>query len=113
MADAVRSGSCVGIGIGRPAASDPYLPAEIVSGTVSGATVSGIPSGDFAVQLVAACAQIEAIARGEPVFDLSNTKDLERFGEAFKVHVQHRAQEMSAGIVTAGHLHLPVPKEHT
>ncbi|QRW17443.1 NADH:flavin oxidoreductase/NADH oxidase [Rhizoctonia solani] len=72
MADAVRAGSCAGIGLGRPATSDPYLPKEIISGEVSGATLSRLPPGDFWAQGEASGSQEESIARGFPVFDLSD-----------------------------------------
>ncbi|KAF8598121.1 NADH oxidase, partial [Ceratobasidium sp. AG-I] len=112
MADAVRSGSCAGIGIGRPAASDPQLPDGIISGVVAGATLSGFSPGDFTSQIVAAGVQMESIARGEPVFDISNPEELKRFGAAFKAHVERKAKEMGSGMVTAGHLHLDAPKAH-
>ncbi|CAE6459792.1 unnamed protein product, partial [Rhizoctonia solani] len=72
MADAVRAGSCVGIGLGQPATSDPYLPNEVLSGRVPGATVNRLPPGSYYLQVAASGSQEESIARGIPIFDLSD-----------------------------------------
>ncbi|KAF8600054.1 NADH oxidase [Ceratobasidium sp. AG-I] len=98
MAEAVRSSTCVGVGIARPACSDPYLPADIMSGKVSGATENKLPPGDFGIQILAAGAQMEAIARREPVFDLSDPKALSRFGEAAQAFQKRMAEDVGKGV---------------
>ncbi|KAG9125702.1 hypothetical protein FRC07_006531, partial [Ceratobasidium sp. 392] len=109
MADAVRSGSCAGVGIARPACSDPYLPAEVISGKVSGATDVKLPVGDFGIQILAAGAQMEALGRGEPVFDLSDAKVLRRFNEAVEAFQKERMENMTKGIIQAGYFVLHTP----
>lgn len=97
MADAVRSGVCTGVGLGRPAGSDPTLPSEIIEGKVTGATESKLPPGDFGIQLLATGTQMESIARGKPVFDLSDPKSLSRFIEAAQAYHKGQAESLSKG----------------
>lgn len=108
MAEAVRSGSCAGIGLGRPAASDPYLPADIVAEKLGGATESKLPPNDFGIGVVAAGAQMEAIGRGEPVFDLPDPKVLQKFTEAVKVHHKKIVEHIVKGDIQAGYVVLSV-----
>jgi hypothetical protein len=102
MADAIRSGTCAGIGLARPAGSDPHLPTDLAAGKVGGATLSKLPVGDFGIQALAAGAQMEAIASGEPVFDLSDPKTLYRFGEAAKAFKEEMIGNMSKGVINPG-----------
>ena len=97
-------------GIARPACSDPYLPASIISGKVSGVTEDKLPPGDFGLQVMAAGVQMEAIARGEPVFDLSDPKALSRFGEAAKVFQKRTAEDAGKGVISAGYFVLGAPE---
>ena len=97
MADAIRSGACAGVGLGRPAGSDPLLPAEIVQGKVSGATENKLPPHDFGQQLLATGIQMEAIARGKPVFDLSDPKALSRFAETAQAYHKKQAESVVNG----------------
>jgi len=110
MAEAIRSGTCAGVGIARPACSDPYLPADIISGKVGGATENKLPPGDFGIQLVAAGVQIQSIGRGEPIFDLSDPKALSRFGDAAQAFQKRMVEDMGKGVVSAGYFTLGAPE---
>ncbi|KAG8688904.1 hypothetical protein FRC09_012679 [Ceratobasidium sp. 395] len=113
MAEAVRTGSCVGVGIARPACSDPYLPAEIISGMVPGATEVKLPHDDFGLHILAAGALMEALGRGEPVFDLSDPKVLTRFNEAVRVFYKETTENTSKGIIKAGYFVLGAPEVYS
>ncbi|KAF8751234.1 NADH:flavin oxidoreductase / NADH oxidase family [Rhizoctonia solani] len=76
MAEAVRLGTCAGVGLGRPAGSDPLLPNDIIQRNVTGATDMKIPPHEFGLGLLATGVQMEAIARGKPVIDLSDPRSL-------------------------------------
>ncbi|KAF8676951.1 NADH:flavin oxidoreductase / NADH oxidase family [Rhizoctonia solani] len=102
MADAVRAGSCAGIGLGRPATSDPYLPKEIISGEVSGATLSRLPPGDFWAQGEASGSQEESIARGFPVFDLSDPEVAANYLKRTTEFHHQMELDFKKGIVGAG-----------
>ncbi|QRV93333.1 NADH:flavin oxidoreductase/NADH oxidase [Ceratobasidium sp. AG-Ba] len=102
MAEAIRSGSCAGVGIARPACSDPYLPAEIIAGKAAGSTEVKLPANDFAILSMAAGAQMEALGRDEPVFDLSDPKVVRRFNEAAQAYRKDTMESMKKGVVRAG-----------
>ncbi|KAH7327573.1 NADH oxidase [Rhizoctonia solani] len=102
MADAVRAGSCAGIGLGRPATSDPYLPQEIISGQVSGATLNLLPPGEFWVQGEASGSQEESIARGLPIFDLSDPVVIDKYRKLASEFYAQMALDFEKGVVGAG-----------
>ncbi|CAE6435824.1 unnamed protein product [Rhizoctonia solani] len=104
MADAIRAGSCAGIGLGRPATSDPYLPGEIISGQASGATLNRLPPGDFWAQGEASGSQEESIARGLPVFDLSDPEVADKYYKLTSDFHKQMELEFKSGIVGAGFL---------
>lgn len=103
MADAVRSRACAGIGIARPAASDPYLPAEIIVGKVGGATENKLPDENFGIQILAAGVQMEAIAQGNPPFDWSDPEELARFEKAAQIYSERINEAKEKGIILAGY----------
>ncbi|CUA76205.1 hypothetical protein RSOLAG22IIIB_12124 [Rhizoctonia solani] len=102
MADAVRAGSCAGIGLGRPATSDPYLPKEIISGQCSGATLNRLPPGDFWIQGEASGSQEESIARGLPVFDLSDPEVVNKYKKLASEFYEQMSLDFKQGVVGAG-----------
>ncbi|KAJ1307103.1 hypothetical protein OPQ81_001221 [Rhizoctonia solani] len=102
MADAVRAGSCAGIGLGRPATSDPYLPHEIISVQVSGATLNRLPPGDFWLQGEASGSQEESIARGLPIFDLSDALVVEKYRKLASEFYNQMDIDLKNGVVRAG-----------
>ncbi|CCO32064.1 NADPH dehydrogenase [Rhizoctonia solani AG-1 IB] len=102
MADAVRAGSCAGIGLGRPATSDPYLPREIISGQVSGATLNRLPPGDFWAQGEASGSQEESIARGLPIFDLSDPEVAAKYHKVTSEFHKQMDLDFKDGVVGAG-----------
>ncbi|EUC56005.1 NADH:flavin oxidoreductase/NADH oxidase [Rhizoctonia solani AG-3 Rhs1AP] len=102
MADAVRAGSCTGIGLGRPATSDPHLPKEIISGQATGATLNRLPPGDFWLQGEASGSQEESIARGLPVFDLSDLEAVTKYQKLASDFYEQMASDFKQGVVGAG-----------
>ncbi|KAJ1305524.1 hypothetical protein OPQ81_000531 [Rhizoctonia solani] len=107
MAEAVRSGTCAGVGLGRPAGSDPILPSEIIKGVATGATDIKISPNDFGLSLLATGVQMEAIARGKPVVDLSDPRELVRFKEAAQVYHEHQAEDFQKGVLDPRYFYLP------
>ncbi|CAE6533975.1 unnamed protein product [Rhizoctonia solani] len=102
MADAVRAGSCAGVGLGRPATSDPYLPKEIISSQVTGATLNRMPPGEFWMQGEASGSQEESIARGLPIFDLSDPEVVEKYRRLASEFYDQMALDFKEGVVGAG-----------
>ncbi|QRW10138.1 NADH:flavin oxidoreductase/NADH oxidase [Ceratobasidium sp. AG-Ba] len=102
MAEAIRSGSCVGVGIGRPACSDLYLASDIISGITPGSTNIKLPLDDFGILSAAAGSQMEALARGAPVFDLSDPKTVQWFNESLQVYRKESTDNMKKGIIQPG-----------
>ncbi|CAE6501084.1 unnamed protein product [Rhizoctonia solani] len=107
MAEAVRSGACAGVGFGRPAGSDPILPSEIIQGAVTGATEMQISPHDFGLGSLATGVQMEAIARGKPVIDLSDPNELVRFKDAAQAHNQKQQENLEKGIIDPRFFYLP------
>ncbi|CAE7161916.1 unnamed protein product [Rhizoctonia solani] len=107
MAEAVRSGACAGVGLGRPAGSDPTLPDEIIRGVATGATDMKVPPNDYALGFLVAGVQMEAIARAKPVIDLSNADELVRFGAAAESYQQQQAEGLKKGVFNPRHFYLP------
>ncbi|CAE6519333.1 unnamed protein product [Rhizoctonia solani] len=107
MAEAVRSGACAGVGLGRPAGSDPILPSEIIQGAATGATDMKISPHDFGLGLLATGIQMEAIARGKPVIDLSDPNELVRFKDAAQAHNQKQQENLKKGIFDPRFFYLP------
>lgn len=69
-----------GIGLGRPAAAEPRLPVDILSGKVTGAVRPRDEVADeLLVYLTAAGAQIRQVAKGREPFDLSDATAVEKF----------------------------------
>ncbi|KAG8738867.1 hypothetical protein FRC10_006416 [Ceratobasidium sp. 414] len=104
MAAAVRSGHCAGVGLGYPSASDPYLPVQILSGQLGGATKPDADNLDSSLLSMAAGTQMEAIARGDVVFDLSNPRHLHEFNNRARVFLDQREEMLKNGIVEAGYM---------
>ncbi|KAF8732474.1 NADH:flavin oxidoreductase / NADH oxidase family, partial [Rhizoctonia solani] len=107
MAEAVRLGTCAGVGLGRPAGSDPLLPNDIIQRNVTGATDMKIPPHEFSLGLLATGVQMEAIARGKPVIDLSDPKELTRFTEAAQSYHQQKAEDLKKGVFDPRFFYLP------
>ncbi|CUA78306.1 12-oxophytodienoate reductase 3 [Rhizoctonia solani] len=107
MAEAVRSGACAGVGLGRPAGSDPILPNEIIQGAASGATDIKLSPHDFALGLLATGVQMEAISRGKPVIDLSDPRELVRFKDAAQTYHQQQAENIKRGVLNPRFFYLP------
>ncbi|CAE6477801.1 unnamed protein product, partial [Rhizoctonia solani] len=107
MAEAVRSGACAGVGLGRPAGSDPVLPSEIIQGAATGATDMKIAPHDFGLGLLATGIQMEAIARGKSVIDLSDPEELARFQEAAQSYHQRQAEDLKQGVFDPRFFYLP------
>ncbi|CAE6486378.1 unnamed protein product [Rhizoctonia solani] len=109
MAEAIRSGICKGISIARPAGSDPLLPLQITEGRVSGATNVKIPQDDIITTILATGVQMELMARGKPVVDLSNPGEVSRFEDAARAHHAEKAERLLQGIIVPGYFVLETP----
>ncbi|KAH7323338.1 NADH oxidase [Rhizoctonia solani] len=107
MAEAIRSGACAGVGLGRPAGSDPILPNEIIQGVATGATDMKISPHDFGLGLLATGVQMEAIARGKPVIDLSDPNELVRFKDAAQEYHQKQQEGLKGGVFDPRFFFLP------
>ncbi|GAO47484.1 FMN-linked oxidoreductase [Saitoella complicata NRRL Y-17804] len=98
MVHAVSSGSCHGIGLGRPLTAEPFLCRDILSGSVNACLNNKLPS-DMGMQIVGAGSQITEIAAGKEPFDSSDEKVVERFleecGKAFAAMAEQK--EKTAG----------------
>ncbi|OTA70716.1 FMN-linked oxidoreductase [Hypoxylon sp. EC38] len=69
-----------GIGLGRPAAQEPRLPNDILSGKVTAAIKPRDEIIDeFLIHLTAAGTQMRQIAKGQEPFDMSDPKAVEKF----------------------------------
>ncbi|KAH7323339.1 NADH oxidase [Rhizoctonia solani] len=111
MAEAIRSGICKGIGIARPAGSDPLLPVEIIQGRVGGATDVKLPPEDIVTTILATGVQMESMARGRPVVDLSNPKEVLRFKDAARAHHEKKVARLLQGVVDPGYFVLETSGE--
>ncbi|KAG9076821.1 hypothetical protein FRC06_009303 [Ceratobasidium sp. 370] len=104
MAAAVRSSHGASIGLGCPSASDPHLPAQILSGQLGGATKPDADNMDSSLLYTVAGTQMEAIARGDVVFDLSNPEHLREFNSRAREFLDQREEKLKNGIVEAGYM---------
>ncbi|XXH03649.1 hypothetical protein Hte_010054 [Hypoxylon texense] len=76
-----------GIGLGRPAAQEPRLPADILSGKVTGAVrPRDEVVNQVMVHLSAAGAQMRQVAKGREPFDLSDATAVEKFNAELGQH---------------------------
>jgi hypothetical protein len=66
-----------------------------------------IPPNDFALGMLATTVQMEAIARGKPVIDLSDPKELARLQEAAQNHQQRQAENLKKGVFDPRSFYLP------
>ncbi|CAE6449357.1 unnamed protein product [Rhizoctonia solani] len=98
MAEAIRDGACAGVGLGRPAASDPALPNEIIQKTVAGATKMIFSPDDFTRATLATQLQMVELGQGQPVIDLSDPQDYARFQEFITQYLREQAQKLEEGL---------------
>lgn len=68
-----------GIGLGRPLAQEPHLPADILTGRVQGAIAQKLDHNDFQLAVVAAGTHIRQLGRDEEPVDLSVQENVEGF----------------------------------
>ncbi|KAK3934008.1 FMN-linked oxidoreductase [Diplogelasinospora grovesii] len=81
MVDALKT--VHGIGLGRPVATEPYLPRDILSGEVKAAIQPlGIDDNDFGVTAALAGAQIKLVGKGLDPLDSSAPETVKMFKEA-------------------------------
>ncbi|CAE6434696.1 unnamed protein product [Rhizoctonia solani] len=98
MAEAIREGACAGVGLGRPAASDPTLPNEIIQKRVAGATKMKFSPDDLTMSTLATGIQMLELAQGQPTIDLSDTQELARFQEFVSQHLREHARKLGEGV---------------
>jgi hypothetical protein len=98
MAEAIREGACAGVGLGRPAASDPALPNEIIQKRVAGATKMKFSPDDLTMSTLATGIQMLELAQGQPTIDLSDTQELARFQEFVSQHLREHARKLGEGV---------------
>lgn len=80
MSQAIASGACDGIGIGRPLAAEPYLCKEILAGRVTGAIENFVP---LPLNTQASGTQLHQVGHGEEMIsDYSVESEVERWKEA-------------------------------
>ncbi|CAE6451268.1 unnamed protein product [Rhizoctonia solani] len=103
MVDTIKSGMCWGIGIARPGDSDRMLPSEIVQGRVSEATDVKLPPEDIITTILATGVQMESMARGIPVLDLSDPKEVIRFKDAAQINHKKKFFKLLQGIMDIGY----------
>lgn len=77
-----------GIGLGRPAAQEPFFPRDVLQGKITGAIASKLDPDNFMVNNVVAGAQIKQLGKGQEPIDVSKQEnvdaflvDLAKFGE--------------------------------
>ncbi|CCO36905.1 hypothetical protein BN14_11052 [Rhizoctonia solani AG-1 IB] len=98
MAEAIRDGACAGVGLGRPAASDPALPNEIIRERVAGATKMIFSPDDFTQSTLASQLQMVELAQGQPVIDLSDPQEYTRFKGFVSRYLQGQTQKLEEGL---------------
>ncbi|KAF8671664.1 NADH:flavin oxidoreductase / NADH oxidase family [Rhizoctonia solani] len=98
MAEAIRSGSCAGVGLGRPSGSDPLLPIEIIEKKATGASDMKISPNDFTLSVLATMIQMQEIGQGKPVIDLTEDEGLARFQKIAEEYYQQQAEANKKGI---------------
>jgi hypothetical protein len=77
MVNAIESGACDGIGIGRPLAAEPYLCKGILSGEVTGTIDNHVP---LPLNTQASGSQLHQIGRGEErISDWSVESEVKRW----------------------------------
>ncbi|KAF8698358.1 FMN-linked oxidoreductase, partial [Rhizoctonia solani] len=112
MADAIESGISHGIGVARPAGSDPVIPAEVIDGCISGATYVRLPSEDIITTILATGVQMESMACGIPIIDLSDPEEVLRFKDATQRHHKENGEKLLQGIIDPGYFVLgPLDKK--
>ncbi|KAK8069380.1 hypothetical protein PG994_005996 [Apiospora phragmitis] len=91
MADAVRSGACHGVGIGRPLGAEPYLCRDLLRGGArTGALESSVPAPQ---STQATGTQIAQIGHGHAaVSDYSDEDEVRRWGEEFRREAERKEQ---------------------
>lgn len=88
MVDAIQSGACDGVGIGRPLAAEPYLCKEILEGRVKGAIDNFVP---LPLNTQASGSQLHQIASGcESISDWSVEDEVKRWEEANEAETQRK-----------------------
>ncbi|KAF8751120.1 NADH:flavin oxidoreductase / NADH oxidase family [Rhizoctonia solani] len=112
MADAIESGISHGIGVARPVGSDPVIPAEVIDGCISGATYVRLPSEDIITTILATGVQMESMACGIPIIDLSDPEEVLRFKDATQRHHKENGEKLLQGIIDPGYFVLgPLDKK--
>jgi hypothetical protein len=98
MAEAIRDGACAGVGLGRPAGSDPSLPNDIIQQKVAGATKMRFSPDDFTLSMLATGIQMLELAQGQSIIDLSDPQELSRFEEFVPRYLQEQTQKLEKGV---------------
>ncbi|CAE6452506.1 unnamed protein product [Rhizoctonia solani] len=98
MAEAIRDGACAGVGLGRPAGSDPSLPNDIIQQKVAGATKMRFSPDDFTLSMLATGIQMLELAQGQSIIDLSDPQELPRFEEFVPRYLQEQTQKLEEGV---------------
>ncbi|GAB1522916.1 hypothetical protein RhiTH_006043 [Rhizoctonia solani] len=112
MADAIELGISHGIGVARPAGSDPVIPAEVIDGCISGATYVKLPSEDIITTILATGVQMESMACGIPIINLSDPEEVLRFKDATQRHHKENGEKLLQGIIDPGYFVLgPLDKK--
>jgi 2,4-dienoyl-CoA reductase-like NADH-dependent reductase (Old Yellow Enzyme family) len=88
MAEAIRSGACDGIGIGRPLGAEPYLCKEILEGRVNGAIENFVP---LPKNTQATGSQLHQVGLGDKLIsDWSDEEEVKRWLDADKVEEERK-----------------------
>ncbi|KAK8084661.1 hypothetical protein PG997_005932 [Apiospora hydei] len=94
MADAVRSGACHGVGIGRPLGAEPYLCRDLLlrGAAVQGALESFVPAPQ---STQATGTQVAQIGHGHvAVSDYSDEEEVRRWGEEFQREAERKEKAL-------------------
>jgi hypothetical protein len=75
MVDAVKGGSCEGVGLARPVCEEFDFPKKLLSGQVASTRKTLVPDSNFMMGNQVCCAQIAQVGRGEkPTDTLDDSK---------------------------------------
>ncbi|QRV93331.1 NADH:flavin oxidoreductase/NADH oxidase [Ceratobasidium sp. AG-Ba] len=102
MAAAIRKKHCASVGVGRPSASDPHLPRKIISGSLGGPIKPDPKNASKGLIHEAVGTQMEALARGNKLFDWSNPDEVLEYKERLQAFQDAREQDLKGGIVRSG-----------
>ena len=90
MVNAVRSGACDGVGIGRPLSAEPYFCRELLEGKIAGAIENFVP---LPMNTQSSGTQLHQIGRGEEMIsDWSDKVEVRRWVDAHEKEMERKRE---------------------